>query len=177
MRFYNFSEIRAKADCAAMARDLYGALVINGRCAATWRGGDNPEAVSIEREKWFDHVAKCGGGPVELAAFRFGNDKQAAQEFLGDLLGLTPAMQTGPAPEPTDCRHARLLADGYAERARYEDHGIAWYPAPRSTRVAQASATSAFSIPAYSGISLSHSATAASMSACVMTQSSSLIRP
>ena len=39
MNFYSFDEIRAAGDCAAFARDEFGATIQNGRCNAAWRGG------------------------------------------------------------------------------------------------------------------------------------------
>jgi hypothetical protein len=118
LRFYNFADIRAVGDCAALAQSLYGATVKNGRCAATWRGGDNPEMVTIDREKFYDHKVKRGGGIIELAAMKFNGDKQMAQAMLGEIYHLTPRVTTGPQPE-ADCRHAKLLREGYVERTRY----------------------------------------------------------
>jgi hypothetical protein len=119
MRFYSFDDIRRAGNCAEFATAVYGSKIVAGRCAAVWRGGDNPEAVSIERDKWFDHVSKAGGGIIELAAFKFGGNIQAAQDFLGEYYHLTPKAQTGPAPSP-DTRYHQLLRDGYREVARYE---------------------------------------------------------
>lgn len=119
MKFYAFDEIRAAGDCAALATAVFGAHVNRGRCNAAWRGGDNPEAVAIDNAQWYDHVQKEGGGIIELAAFKFAGDVQAAQEFLGEYYHLTPKRQTGAQPE-TECRHLRLLRDGYVEKARYE---------------------------------------------------------
>lgn len=120
MKFYAFPDIKAAADCTELAAEVYGATVRNGRCNAAWRGGDGTDNVSIERDKWYDHVAKTGGGPIELAAFRFNGDIQATQEFLGERYSLTPRMVTGPQPEPTACRYATLKREGYKEVARYE---------------------------------------------------------
>ncbi len=119
MKFFSFAEIRAAGDCAAFARDVYGVKIANGRCAAAWRDGDNPESVSISKSEWYDHGAKRGGGIIELAAFRCGGDLQAAQEALGDYYRLTPKMETGPGPE-RESRYKRLLRDGYKEVAIYE---------------------------------------------------------
>lgn len=42
MKFYDYSQIKAAADCAAVARDFLGMQVSpEGRCAATWRGGNS----------------------------------------------------------------------------------------------------------------------------------------
>lgn len=116
MRFFSFDEIRTKADCAKFATDIYGAVVHGGRCNAAWRQGDNPEAVAINKESWFDHVEKSGGGILQLAMFKCG-DIQSAQEFLGDYYHLTPKTQTG--AQPTNCRHDDLVRQGFREVARY----------------------------------------------------------
>jgi hypothetical protein len=119
--FYSFEDIRRAADCREIAQTLYGVTIKNGRCAAAWRGGDNPEAVSIQKDKFFDHVEKSGGGPIELAAFKFGGDIQQAQSYLGERYHLTPKTRTGPAPSHAGgSQYDKLIAEGYAEVARYE---------------------------------------------------------
>lgn len=119
MRFYDFKTIAEHCDCRDIARDWYGCKINGtGRCAALWRGGDDPENVSIDREKFFDHVTKQGGGPIQLAAFKFGGDIQQAQQAIGDALGLTPTMETG--RQPQECRYEELLRAGYKEVARYD---------------------------------------------------------
>lgn len=123
MRFYSFDEIRAAGDCESFATSIYGATIHHGRCAATWRGGDNSEAVSISADKWYDHVQKQGGGIIELAAFRFNGDIQQAQEFLGELYKLTPKNQT--SAQPKECRHDELIRQGYSEVARYNYRDLA----------------------------------------------------
>ena len=119
MRFYDFAEIRSMADCIALARELYGCKINGaGRCAATWRGGDNTNTAHITKTEWFDHVRKEGGGPLELTAFKFNGDIQAAQQFLGDYLHLTPKNETRKAPD-AESRYDRLIREGYTEIARY----------------------------------------------------------
>lgn len=126
MRFYDFSEIARVADCREIARELYGCHINGtGRCAALWRGGDNPEAVSIERDKAYDHVSKVGGGAIWIASHKFGGDIQAAQQWLGDRYALTPKNATRPAPSSHESRYDRLLAEGYKEVARYEYRDLA----------------------------------------------------
>jgi hypothetical protein len=51
---------------ADVIRDLGGPEVIRGRCRAFWRGGRGMN-VSVDGEKWFDHVTGRGGGPLQLA--------------------------------------------------------------------------------------------------------------
>jgi len=123
MKFYSFEDIRAAADCAAFAKDVFGCRIAGGRCAAIWRGGDNPEAVAIDREKWYDHVEKTGGGIIELAAIRFDGNTQQAQAFLGEYYGLQPRMETGPQPAK-DSRYDQLIRQGYKEVARYGYHDL-----------------------------------------------------
>lgn len=119
MKFYRFDDIRTAGSCEEFARAALGARVDGGRCAAVWRGGDNPLSVAIDKDRWYDHVAKEGGGILELCAkAKFGGDIQQAQEFLGDWLRLTPARQTSHV-EPTNTKYDKLVADGYAEAARY----------------------------------------------------------
>ena len=123
MKFYSFQLISERASCIELAQQLYGATVRNGHCNAAWRGGDNPNSVAIEKDKWYDHVASVGGGAVQLAAYKFNGDVQQAQAYLGEFYNLTPHMETGPAPA-RDCRYERLLRDGYKEVARYEYRNI-----------------------------------------------------
>jgi len=118
MKFYSFSDIRAAGDCAALAKDVFNATIKKGRCNASWRGGDGPENVSIDKDKWFDHVQKQGGGIIELAAYKFNGDIQQAQSFLGELYHLTPRMGIEPQPAQGG-RYSDLISDGYKEVARY----------------------------------------------------------
>ena len=120
MKFYSFDEIKSAADCAAFARDVYGAVVKNGRCNAAWRGGDGPENVSISKDEWYDHREKKGGGIIELAAHKFNGNIQDAQAFLGEFYHLTPKAETGASPSRGQSRYDELIAEGYAEIARYE---------------------------------------------------------
>jgi hypothetical protein len=120
MRFYSFDEIRAKANCIEIAQHLYGCTVnSHGQCAALWRGGDNPKAAHIEHDKWYDHVEKVGGGVIELVAFKYGGNKQEAQQWLGDYLKLTPKTQTV-AHSPDNSRYSELIQQGYKETRRWE---------------------------------------------------------
>jgi 5S rRNA maturation endonuclease (ribonuclease M5) len=119
MKFYSFDEIRAVGDCVAFARDVYGAKISGGRCAAVWRGGDNPDSVAIDKDRFFDHKLKRGGGIIELAAMKFDGDKQKAQLFLGEMYCLRPKMETVRQPV-THARYDRLIEEGYAEVGRYE---------------------------------------------------------
>jgi len=118
MKFYSFEEIRQHGNCVAYAEQILGITLKNGRCAATWRGGDG-ENVAIQQDKWFDHRSKQGGGILELAATAKHNGNiQLAQQELGEWLGLEPkrvtVKQTGGSR-----RHDDLIAKGYTEIKRY----------------------------------------------------------
>lgn len=119
MNFYSFDDIRAAGDCAAFAQAVYGATIHAGRCNAAWRGGDGADHVTIDREKWYDHVQKTGGGIIQLAAFKFNGDIQQAQAFLGEYYRLTPKIKSGAQPAP-DSRYDELIRAGYKPIARYD---------------------------------------------------------
>lgn len=118
--FFSFEDIRAAGDCAAFAVANLGVTIKNGRCAAPWRGGTNPMSVSIDRDKWYDHGTKGGGGIIELGALKFAGDKQQAQEFLGNYYRLQPKVVAGPAPERGESRYDKLIAEGYTVARRYD---------------------------------------------------------
>lgn len=88
-KLYSFDEIKKQGDCLKFARDVLMLPIAKGRCAAQWRGGDNPESVSLERDKFYDHGVKQGGSILDLCAVsKFNGDIFAAASFLGDWLNL-----------------------------------------------------------------------------------------
>lgn len=122
MNFYNFAEIKEKGSCVKFAETFLNVIVAGGRCSATWRGGER-DSVAIDDQQWYDHVEKVGGGLLELCALtKFGGTTQTeiqqAQEFLGNWLGLEPMNVKIPAAVASN-QYEKLLADGYAETARY----------------------------------------------------------
>jgi hypothetical protein len=120
MKFYDFQTLRERCNCAELAASFFGCVVRNGRTAALWRGGKNPNSVAIDAKQFFDHGAPAGtidgGDCLKLAMLKFG-DLQVAQEKLGEMLGLTPKMVTGPQPEH-GTRYDELIQEGYAETRR-----------------------------------------------------------
>ena len=122
MRFYNFNEIKEKGSCIRFVETVLGIKVSGGRCPAVWRNGER-DSVAIDDSQWFDHVEKVGGGLIELCAVaKFGGmsqtEIQQAQDFLGEWLGLKPMEIKMPAAVASN-QYEKLLADGYAETARY----------------------------------------------------------
>lgn len=120
MQFYSFQEIRAAADCRQIAIELFGCKIEDGRCAALWRGGDNPQSVSIKHDEWYDHRAKTGGGCIELAAFKFNGNIQEAQAWLGERYKLEPRKKLQRAPSTHESRFDKLTTEGYQPVAKYE---------------------------------------------------------
>lgn len=122
MKFYDFNQIKAAADCAAVARELLALpLSPEGRCAATWRGGSNPESVSINKDGWHDFGTEESGSVIDLVARVRNISTMAAHEILGDYLKLTPtckAYEGGPL-QPS-ARAEKLIAQGYREVKRYD---------------------------------------------------------
>jgi hypothetical protein len=91
MKWYNTDEIKSQGDCVRFATEELGCTVKGGRCAALWRGGDNPQTVSIEKTKWYDHKEKAGGSIIDLCAVACTNgDLGRATERLGEWLKLAP---------------------------------------------------------------------------------------
>lgn len=122
MKFYNFAEIKRVSDCADIAVAM-GFKVTDRRCAATWRGGENPNSVHLDRETYCDHGDNGSGGSVLdfVARVRFGGDINQAQEWLGDHLGLVPTAHTVPNPVGSAGSHyEHLLSEGYSEVRRYD---------------------------------------------------------
>ena len=121
MKFYDFNQIKAAADCAAVARELLALpLSPEGRCAAVWRGGSNPESVSINKDGWHDFGTEESGSVIDLVARVRNISTMAAHEILGDYLKLTPtckAYEGGPL-QPS-ARAEKLIAQGYREVKRY----------------------------------------------------------
>lgn len=121
MQIYDFNQIKSAADCAEIARSLLGlTLSPEGRCAASWRGGTNPESVSINRNGWHDFAANESGSVIDLVArVRCGGSIAEAQQILGEYLHLPPKMRSfSGCVEPNE-KFERLIAAGYREVKRY----------------------------------------------------------
>lgn len=119
MKQYDYDDIKQSANCAAIASDLGLVVDRQGRCAATWRGGDNKTAVSINKDGWHDFVRGDSGSVIDLvAAVRFNGDIQQAQEWLGDKLNLKPKFD-GTGRPGYKSRYDHLIEDGYHEARCY----------------------------------------------------------
>lgn len=121
MKCYSFDEIKESADCLSVAREIGLDVDRTGRCAASWRGGDNKTAVTINRDGWHDFVKEESGSVIDLVALvRFAGDIQKAQEWLGDRLNLSPAIAVKKAPSTYKFRYDVLIEEGYQEVCRYD---------------------------------------------------------
>ncbi|MFA6619219.1 MAG: hypothetical protein WCT23_09145, partial [Candidatus Neomarinimicrobiota bacterium] len=120
MKFYNFDEIKSQADCLEIARELGLNPNNQGRCAAVWRGGNNPN-VAINKDGWFDHKDKSKGSVIDLVALaKFSGCMQQAQQWLGEYLRLIPRHDTAKAKPRRRTRLTHLIESGYTETKRYD---------------------------------------------------------
>jgi len=120
--FYDYGGLNDAIPCERYVREIAGEEVVNGRCRAFWRGGEDFN-VSLDGCKFYDHVEKAGGDVIKMCAFdKFKGEGldaiQAAQQMLGRWAGLVPAMVRKAAPM-VSTRYDELIADGYTETTRY----------------------------------------------------------
>lgn len=121
MKFYSYDEIKASANCLEVAKAIGLNVDSYGRCAATWRGGSNPQSISINEDGFYDFATEESGSVLDLVAReKFGETTLIqAQQWLGEFLGLTHKQETKPFNEKR--RYDRLVhCDGYKETNRYD---------------------------------------------------------
>ncbi|MHC4886489.1 MAG: hypothetical protein ACYTGH_15545 [Planctomycetota bacterium] len=132
MNFYDFEQIKSGANCLEIARELGLDVNSDGRCAATWRGGTNQSSVMVKEDGWHDFSDETGGSVIDLVAqVKHGGDIQAAQEELGQRLGLQPTRTVNWADlpdSPSASRYDSLISEGWAEVARYAYQDAAGAP-------------------------------------------------
>lgn len=126
MNFYSFEDINKQCACLRYVKEVLGWEMRQDRIQAKWRGGDSFN-VAVNEHGWFDHKTKDKGGIIDLCAMtKFDgldmNSKQMAQDFLGNWLGLVPAI----IPERIkydyrnhSIRFQELVREGYAEAKKY----------------------------------------------------------
>jgi hypothetical protein len=120
LKFYDFTRIKDSVSCLTFASNNLGLDIVDGRCAATWRGGDNKSSVAINDNGWFDHATKEKGSIIDLvAAVKFNGNITLAQEFLGESLNLSPTAETKVHIEPNS-RYESLIKAGYKEVKCYD---------------------------------------------------------
>jgi hypothetical protein len=82
---YDFDDVRRAISAERVAELFGGCRIVNHRCAAIWRNGDNPESVQFNDDGTFkDHKTGEHGGPMALLALIRGISIQEAAEELGD---------------------------------------------------------------------------------------------
>lgn len=104
-KLFDWSEIKQRGDCRDfMKRDL--GLTPTRQSKDTdfhncpWRSGSDSESFAVKQDVWYDHVAKEGGSILDLAArAKFSGNMMAAQQYLGEALGLTPMQTKQAAPQ------------------------------------------------------------------------------
>lgn len=111
-------ELLGQTRISDIVRALGGPEPKGGRCAAWYRGGDNPTALSLDDGKgvWYDHARGIGGGELALIETVRDCDRSGAIDWLREYHGgaVPPIRGTNPTapPKPADDRDriARALA-------------------------------------------------------------------
>ncbi|MEO0797386.1 MAG: hypothetical protein AAFX93_19720 [Verrucomicrobiota bacterium] len=127
--FYHKEDVLPQCgDCLAYLNYI-GVDVRNGRCAAMWRSGDNPSAVAVSADQWYDHVANEGGGLIELVQVtKLDGIRDAKTDpgyfnqtlsILAEWAGVQPRQKRRIVSDGHNPIQA-LLDEGYAETKRYE---------------------------------------------------------
>lgn len=83
-------EIISSVQISQVWRALGGGELRHGHGRAFWRGGDNPQAVSLNDDLgvWFDHVEGKGGGVLDLVQLVQGSRRGEALRWVADLAGI-----------------------------------------------------------------------------------------
>jgi len=88
MQFYSLDAIKAAGDCLDYLRQHGYKEVKPGFFNIPWRAGSDSGALHVEQARWYDHVAKEGGGIIDLAMRLHGYDLMEASEHLGQFYNL-----------------------------------------------------------------------------------------
>ncbi|MEO0797341.1 MAG: hypothetical protein AAFX93_19490 [Verrucomicrobiota bacterium] len=126
--FYDKDDVLPRCGNCLSWLKYIGVEVHNGRCAAIWRNGDNPSAVAVSADQWYDHVSNEGGGLVELVqATKLDGIRDAKSDpgyfnktlaILAEWAGVQPRQKRRVVSEGYNPIQA-LLDDGYIETKRY----------------------------------------------------------
>lgn len=116
-KIFSYDEIKLRVPCEEYLSRI-GIAVKNGRCRASWRGGESNDSVHVEGAKWFDFVEKKGGSVIDLCArVEFNGDATRAVNRLGEMFNIEPVRVTKARPKKT--RAQSLTESGYAHVATY----------------------------------------------------------
>jgi hypothetical protein len=126
-RFYAFDEIINKINCLEYAKGTLGLRPVDNKdhFNCPWRAGSDSKSFQIGDKAWTDHTRPQdaddrSGNVISLCArLRHAGDLQAAQEELGDMLGIDPHMQ---AKVESVGRAKSLKKNGYKATATYDYH-------------------------------------------------------
>ena len=122
---------------ADVIRDLGGPEVVRGRCRAWLRDGDAPN-ISVDEERWYDHVTGRGGGPLQMAMEAHGDadGRRWYQERYGRVQTCRKAGRRVPTvPDELLRRMVAALADIRKQAAGDDEAELAlWSPVDRIAR-------------------------------------------
>ncbi|MCB5253686.1 MAG: hypothetical protein LHW51_12005, partial [Candidatus Cloacimonetes bacterium] len=95
MNLYDTDEIKRAADCMELMRTVFKATERQkGRFDCPWRTGSDSGAMAVEKDKWYDHVAKEGGDVISMVCKGMNVNFIEANTWLGDHYHLTPKTKT-----------------------------------------------------------------------------------
>jgi len=95
MNLYDTDEIKRVADCQELMRTEFKVNERQkGRFDCPWRTGSDSGALAVEKDKWYDHVAKEGGDVITLVCKAKDMNFIQANEWLGERYHLTPKTKT-----------------------------------------------------------------------------------
>ena len=95
MNLYDTDEIKRVADCQELMRTEFKVNERQkGRFDCPWRPGSDSGAMAVEKDKWYDHVAKEGGDVISMICKGMNVNFIEANAWLGDHYHLTPKTKT-----------------------------------------------------------------------------------
>ncbi len=127
MNYYDFEEIRQRADCLQYATQVLGLAPVNGRDLFNHptRPGADSGSFRISTAGWYCHVTEEKGGVLDLVALVRGCDLQTAQDEVGTYLNLKPKKKSKAYRKPSGWGEV-VATYHYGERIqklRYEKGG------------------------------------------------------
>lgn len=106
----NIDQIIFSMPISVIWKALGGDAPRRGRARAFYRGGDNPDAISLNDEKgcWYDHRDHVGGGILDLIQSLLSCSRAAALRWLSDFTGIP--LETPPFSAAERRQYVRSLA-------------------------------------------------------------------
>ncbi len=112
---YDLDDLRARVPASLVAEQELGVTIKDGRCAATWRGGDNETSVEFYKDGGYhDFAIEEGGSGATLLSVARGWSLKEAANYLGDKY--CPAMEKQQR-RPQSAKRANDIQPGKAAKS------------------------------------------------------------